>query len=81
MISGYIRRRMSEAKYKLLSDDTYFGEIPVLAGVWADGKSLEECRDELREVLEEWLVQKLRHDEQIPNFDIQEQDSLDKEYA
>ncbi len=81
MISVYILRSMAEAKYKLLSDGTYFGEIPTLAGVWAEGKSLEVCRDELREVLEEWLVLKLRHGEYIPNFDLQEQGSPDKEYA
>ena len=69
MISVYIDARLKEAVYKLLEDGTYFGEIPSLKGVWSEGKTLESCRAELQEVMEEWLVLKLRHSESIPDFD------------
>ena len=80
MISSYIEARLKEATYKLLEDGTYFGEIPSLQGVWSEGKTLESCRSELQEVLEEWLVLKLRHSELIPNFDPENPQSL-LEYA
>lgn len=47
---------MSQAKYEILSDDgSYYGEIPGFQGVWANAETLEECREELAEVLEEWI--------------------------
>lgn len=69
MITDYIDRKLEQARYKLLGDrKTYFGEIPGLQGVWASGASLEGCRRQLREVLEDWLVLKLRDREAIPGF-------------
>ncbi len=44
------------ASYKILKDRTYFGEIKNVKGVWSNAKTLEKCREELREVLEDWLV-------------------------
>jgi len=48
------RAAMKRARYELLSDDGY-GEIPGFDGVYADADTLEDCRDELEEVLEEWI--------------------------
>jgi len=59
---------MKKAVYKILDDGQYFGEIPGLRGVWASGRSLDACRDELQEVLEEWLVLKLRDHDPIPKI-------------
>lgn len=72
MISSYIQAKLAGAAYKLLEDGTYFGEIPSLKGVWSEGKTLESCREELKEVLEEWLVLQLRHGVSIPDFDAEE---------
>lgn len=66
MITVYIAEAMSQATYKILEDDTYFGEIPGLSGVWSNEATLEECRKVLQEVLEEWLLLKLRGNEEIP---------------
>ena len=60
---------MNEAKYKILEDGTYFGEIPSVQGVWADGITLEACRSELQEVLESWLILKLQHQERIKDLE------------
>jgi len=35
-------------------------EIPGFEGIWANGKTVEECRRELIEVLEEWLILKIK---------------------
>jgi predicted RNase H-like HicB family nuclease len=61
MLSAYISRKLRGAQYKLLKNGTYFGEIPGLKGVWANAKNLENCCEELRDVLEEWLLLKVRN--------------------
>ena len=65
MLSEFINKKLREARYKVLNDESYFGEIPGLEGVWANAKNLEDCRGELQEVLEEWLVLKIRDRERI----------------
>ncbi|HEY3874431.1 MAG TPA: type II toxin-antitoxin system HicB family antitoxin [Candidatus Kapabacteria bacterium] len=67
MIQEYIREAMRHAAYKMLEDDhSFFGEIPECQGVWANAPSLEACREELEEVLEDWLLIRLRKDMSIP---------------
>lgn len=68
MLSEYISKQMSKARYKLLRDGSYFGEIPRLKGVWANANTLEDCRTELQEVLEDWLVIKVRSGDLVPGF-------------
>jgi len=68
MLTDYILQKLTQARYKILEDGTYFGEIPGLQGVWASEKTLEKCRETLREVLEEWLILKLRDGDKIPDF-------------
>ena len=70
MLSEYISKKLKEARYKLLKDRSYFGLIPGLKGVWANTKNLEDCRMELQEVLEDWLLLKVRNHEGIPGFRI-----------
>lgn len=65
MITEYIQEAMRLAKYKILEDNSYYGEISQLPGVWGDGLTLEECRQVLSEVLEEWILLKLRDNEAI----------------
>ena len=68
MLTEYVQSRMERAKYKILGDGTYFGEIPEVRGVWANAKTLEGCRKELREVLEDWLLLKVSSREKVPGF-------------
>lgn len=57
MILEYIDAAMRKAKYELLPDDgLYYGEIPGFDGVYATAKGLEECREELKATLEDWLL-------------------------
>jgi predicted RNase H-like HicB family nuclease len=54
MLTDYIKAAMHSAKYKMLDDNSYFGEIPALTGVWANAATLEQCRisaDLLAEIL------------------------------
>jgi len=50
---------MKRARFKTVDDGTCFGEIPGLAGVWANETTARTCRDVLQEVLEEWLIVKI----------------------
>lgn len=70
MLSLFIEKWLKKAQYKILKDGAYFGEIPGLTGVWASAENLEDCREQLREVLEDWLVLKIRDKENIPGFKI-----------
>jgi predicted RNase H-like HicB family nuclease len=54
MLTTYIRAAMHRAKYEILPDGTFYGEIPGFQGVWANAPSLEACREELQQVLEGW---------------------------
>ena len=65
MLTAYIQAAMQKAQYKILDDGMYFGETQGFQGVWASEKTLEECRRILQEVLEEWLLLKLRDDEAL----------------
>jgi predicted RNase H-like HicB family nuclease len=70
MLTSYIRAAMARARVRYLDEDqTYFGEIPGLEGVWADGPTPEACRETLREVLEEWIMVSLAHHLPIPPLD------------
>lgn len=56
MLLEYIQAALEEAHYEIIEDEEpYYGEIPPLAGVWATGETLEACRHNLRETLEDWL--------------------------
>jgi len=67
MLSEYIQAAMRHAKYEMIEDPKpFYGEIPELQGVWANGATLEECRETLREVLEGWLILSLQRSYPIP---------------
>ena len=68
MLTDFLSKKLQTAKYKLLADKTYFGEIPEIKGVWANAKTLEACREELQEVLEDWLLLSIKADNKIPGF-------------
>lgn len=70
MLTEFINRKLKIAQYKILKNGDYFGEIPGLKGVWASAKNLEDCRKELQEILEDWLLLKVREKDYIPGFRI-----------
>ena len=66
-LTEYIDAAMATARYKILADKNHFGEIPGFRGVWGYGKTSKQCRVVLREVLEDWLVVKLRCGDPLPS--------------
>ena len=69
MIIEYCQKAMESAEYKHLPDGTWFGQISGFKGVWANGRTIEQCRRELIDVLVEWLILKLRDGDLIPEID------------
>ena len=69
MLFEYIQKALKKAEYKILDNGTWFAEIPGFEGVWANAKTEEECRFELQEVLEEWLILKIRDRDPIPEIE------------
>ncbi len=70
MLRNYIQSALRRAKYEILPDDgTYYGEIPGFEGVYANADQLEDCREELAEVLEEWILLRLSRNLSLPVID------------
>jgi len=70
MLTNYIRAAMRRARYEILPDDsTFYGEIPGFDGVWANADTLEGCREELEEVLEEWILLRVSKHLPLPTVD------------
>jgi len=70
MLTLYIQAAMRKAHYELLPEgEGYFGKILNLQGVWANADTLEACREELQEVLEEWIILGLKMGTPIPDID------------
>ena len=66
MLLEYIDKAMSKAEYEKLEDGTYSGKISQCPGVIAFGQTLYQCQEELRSVLEGWLIVKIRHGDKLP---------------
>ncbi len=79
MITEYIEAALARATYEIIQDEEpYYGEIPGLQGVWASGKTLEECRQNLKEVIEGWIIVRLRKGLSIPPLDGHRIEELDE---
>ena len=68
MLTEYIRAALQQAKYEILEDGTFYGEIPDCQGVYAHAETLENCREQLREVLEDSIVLGLRMGHSFPTL-------------
>lgn len=69
MLIEYIEEALKRAKYEIIEDEEpYYGEIKELKGIWATGKTLEECRYKLKEVVEGWILVSIKKDLKIPKL-------------
>jgi len=61
-VNAVIRAALRHASYAILADDgSFYGEIPECNGVYANTAALEDCREQLAEVLEEWVFRVHQH--------------------
>ena len=70
MLTAYIRAAMHQARYEIVEDDgSFYGSIPAIPGVWANARTLEACREELKSVLEGWLLLSIADHSEIAEID------------
>ena len=70
MIQTYIQTALNRAHYEVIQDDEpYYGEVPELPGVWASGRTLEECRQNLMEAIDGWILFRISRGMDIPPLD------------
>lgn len=70
MLTQYIQGAMRKARYEIISSSTpFYGEIPGFDGVYANSDTLEGCREELEEVLEEWILLRVSKHLSLPIVD------------
>jgi len=70
MLTKYLEAAMRHAHYEILADDqTYYGEIPPCRGVYASAPTLEKCRSELAQVLEDWVLFRIYKNLPLPKID------------
>lgn len=67
MLTEYVEEALKRARYEKIEDEEpYYGEVGELQGVWATGKTLEECRSNLKEVIEGWILLSIKRGLEIP---------------
>jgi predicted RNase H-like HicB family nuclease len=67
MLKKYFDIFLRHAKYEILQDDgLFYGEIPECNGVYANANSLEGCREQLEEVLKEWILFRINKNLPLP---------------
>ncbi len=69
MLTEYIDAAMRHARYEILEDKSFYGEIPECNGVWANELTLADTEKDLRGTLEGWLILGLRDGAEIPVID------------
>ncbi len=69
MLTSYLDAAMRRAQYKMYDDGSFFATIPGFQGVWAHATTVEGCREELREVLEDWLFLSIADHDPLPVVD------------
>jgi predicted RNase H-like HicB family nuclease len=69
VIREYIDVALKNAHYEMIEDEEpFYGEVPELQGVWATGKTLEDCRQKLSEVIDGWILVRIARGFPIPEI-------------
>ena len=69
MITRFLDRALRRAQYRQVDGGTFCATVSGLRGVIATGSSLEACRDQLAEVVEEWVLVRVARGLRVPTLD------------
>jgi predicted RNase H-like HicB family nuclease len=70
MLTEYVGSAMKRAHYEILEDDkSYYGEVRECQGVYANAATLEDCRTELEQTLEDWILLRVSKNLPLPVLD------------
>ena len=71
MLIEYIEKVLNYAHYGIIEDEEpFYGEVKELPGVWASGTTLEECRKNLRDTIEGWIILSIKKNFLFQNWEI-----------
>jgi len=69
VLTQYLQAAMRRAHYEILEDDgSFYGEIADCPGVYANAGTLEACREELEQVLGEWVLFRIHRNTHLPRI-------------
>ena len=66
MITTYLDKALRRARYQQVDGGTFCATVPGLQGVIATGSTLEICRDQLAEVIEERYLVRVARGLRVP---------------
>jgi predicted RNase H-like HicB family nuclease len=69
MITRFLDRALRRAQYRQVDGGIFCATVSGLRGVIATGPSLEACRDQLAEVVEEWVLVRVARGLRVPTLD------------
>jgi len=56
MLTEYTEEALRRTRYEIIDEEPYYGEIEEIRGVWATGRTIEEYRNNLKEVIDGWIL-------------------------
>ena len=70
MLVDYLNAALEKARYEILpgEKEKFYAEVSLCKGVWATGRTLEECRKNLISTLEGWIIIRLQRRLPIPKI-------------
>jgi predicted RNase H-like HicB family nuclease len=68
VITQYVQAALERALYETVDAKTVCATVPGLPGVLATGTSLESCRADLVNVIEEWILVRVANGLRIPRL-------------
>ena len=68
MITRYLEEALKRASYKPLDEGGYCATVRGLRGVIGYGETLEQCREQLAEVIEEWILVRVAQGLAVPKL-------------
>ena len=66
-LEDYIEAAVCAARFERIEEgQKVYAEIPGFRGVWAEGHTRQEAKDELREVLQGWIELQVERGHSLP---------------
>lgn len=76
-ITSYIEKLLKKADYEYDEETkSWCASVDELPGVYAQANTIEEVRQELTEVIEDYIIESLRENHKLPNFSIKYKNPL-----
>jgi predicted RNase H-like HicB family nuclease len=70
MPEDYVEAALARAEYEVIEGIApLYGEVPGLQGAWATGPSIQFCRENLEEVVTDWVIFRVARKFPIPSVE------------